>query len=60
MAQDGKNIQVMTGGKAWLKSQVLSLLLKTLSEGARQISGDRLFQRQGATAKKARFLVFSL
>ena len=29
----GKNIQVITGGKACLKSKVLNLLLKTPSEG---------------------------
>ena len=50
----------MTGGKACLKSQVLRQLLKTPSEGARQISEGRLFQRRGTTAEKARFLVLSL
>ena len=49
----------MTEGKACLKSQVLSLLLKTPREGARQMSGGRLFKRRGAIAEKAQFLVLS-
>ena len=49
----------MAVGKACLYSHVFRLVLKALSEGARRISAGKLFQRQGATAEKARFLVFS-
>ena len=39
---------------------VFSWLLKVPSVGAWRISGGRLFQSRGATAKKARLRVFSL
>ena len=42
----------MAVGKACLYSHVFKLVLKALSEGARQISAAKLFQSRGATAKK--------
>ena len=64
MIQDGrkhkKQNQTVDGGKACLNSQVFIWRLKMPREGAMRISGGRLFQRRGATAKKVRFLVFFL
>ena len=48
----------MAVGKVCLYSHVFKLVLEALSEGARQICTGKLFQRQGATAEKARILVF--
>ena len=57
--KERKKGQELIKGKACRNINVFSCFLKIPSEGAARISGSRLFQRRGATAEKARFLVFS-